>query len=80
MSNDAIKMKMAGTLSVINPSYRFVNFYGDRKLESFSSPNSTLSEEENILAYQDEVLEDKSLDANGMPNNKYLIYDVERDS
>ena len=82
LTNLAVKMKFAGTLSVICPTGSVEKRYGDRCLSSFaevvdkSGSTRTSMTEDNLKAYQKSVIEGKEIDSDG---NNMLVYDLTRD-
>ena len=82
LTNIAVKMKFSGTLSVICPTERVEKIYGDYMLSSFtkvfdeSGSTRTTTTEDNLKAYQREVMEGTRVDDNG---NNMLVFDISRD-
>lgn len=83
LTNLAVKMKFAGTLSVICPTDRIEKIYGDRLLNSFTqifdeTTGSTRTKltDDSIREYQQSVREGKEVDSDG---RNMLVYDIKRD-
>ena len=82
LTNLAVKMKFAGTLSVICPTERVEKIYGDNMLSSFtkvfdeSGSTRTATTEDNLKAYQESVRAGEATDAEG---NNLLVFDIARD-
>ena len=82
LTNIAVKMKFAGTLSVICPTERVEKMYGDYMLSSFTKvygdngSTRTAPTESVLEAYQNSVIEGNETDSSG---NNLLIYDNLRD-
>ena len=83
LTNLAVKMKFAGTLSVICPTDRVEKIYGDRLLDSFTKvfdeneSTRTKLTTTNMLEYQNSVREGNEVDADG---RNMLIFDLTRDA
>lgn len=82
LTNTAVKMKFAGSLSVICPTDPIEKIYGDRLLSSFtkvydnSGNTRTSLEETNMETYQQSVRDGKETDSD---NVNMLIFDLFRD-
>ena len=82
LTNLAVKMKFAGTLSVICPTDGVEKIYGDRMLNSFTKifdeNGSTRTElsEDSLRAYQESVAAGNEVDADG---HNMLVLDLARD-
>ena len=83
LTNLAVKMKFAGTLSVICPTDRIEKIYGDRLLNSFTQifdektgSTRTKLTKNNIIEYQQSVRDGKEIDSDG---RNMLVYDTTRD-
>ena len=82
LTNLAVKMKFAGTLSVICPTDGVEKIYGDRMLNSFTKifdeNGSTRTElsEDSLRAYQESVAAGNEVDSDG---HNMLILDLARD-
>lgn len=83
LTNLAVKMKFAGTLSVICPTDGVEKIYGDRMLNSFTKifdeNGSTRTElsEDSLRAYQESVAAGNEVDSDG---HNMLVYDSIRDT
>ncbi|MBO5130849.1 MAG: hypothetical protein J6B61_01175 [Romboutsia sp.] len=83
LTNLAVKMKFAGTLSVICPTDGVEKIYGDRMLNSFTKifdeNGSTRTElsEDSLRAYQESVAAGNEVDSDG---HNMLVLDLSRDS
>ena len=83
LTNLAVKMKFAGTLSVICPTDRIEKIHGDRLLNSFTqifdeNTGSTRTKltEDSMREYQQSVRNGNEVDSNG---RNMLVYDTKRD-
>ena len=82
LTNIAVKMKFAGTLSVICPTDPVERIYGDRMLNSFTQiatedgSTRTALGADNLAAYQTSVREGNEVDSDG---RNMLIFDSVRD-
>jgi hypothetical protein len=82
LTNLAVKMKFAGTLSVICPTDRVEKIHGDRLLNSFTEvfdktgSTRTNAERVNMTAYQKSVRDGNEVDSDG---RNMLIFDISRD-
>lgn len=82
LTNLAVKMKFAGTLSVICPTDGVEKIYGDRMLNSFTKifdeNGSTRTElsEDSLRAYQESVAAGNEVDSDG---HNMLVLDLARD-
>lgn len=82
LTNLAVKMKFAGTLSVICPTERVEKIYGEHLLTSFTKvfdengSTRTVSTEEALNTYQDSVRAGNEVDSSG---DNLLVFDLERD-
>ena len=81
LTNMAVKMKFAGTLSVICPTDGVEKIYGDRLLNSFTqiydsegSTRTALSEDA-LINYQNSVKDGNEVDSDG---RNMLVYDISR--
>ena len=84
LTNLAVKMKFAGTLSVICPTDRIEKIHGDRLLNSFTQifdektgSTRTKLTEDSIREYQQSVRDGKEVDSDG---RNMLVYDTKRDT
>ena len=82
LTNIAVKMKFAGSLSVICPTERVEKIYGEHLLTSFTKvfdengSTRTASTDEALNTYQDSVRTGNEVDSSG---NNLLVFDLERD-
>ena len=82
LTNLAVKMKFAGTLSVICPTDRVEKIHGDRMLNSFTEvfdengSTRTNAENVNMTSYQKSVRDGNEVDSDG---RNMLIFDISRD-
>lgn len=82
LTNIAVKMKFAGSLSVICPTEKIEARYGDRSLDSFSGlynedgSTRTSNTKEALKAYQQSVINGSETDSEG---RNLLVYDSSRD-
>lgn len=82
LTNLAVKMKFAGSLSVICPTDPIEQLYGDFMLSSFAKvvnedgSTRTISEQEQLDIYQNEVIKGTAVDSEG---RNLKIYDADRD-
>lgn len=83
LTNIAVKMKFAGTLSVICPTERVEKLYGDKLLSSFtpavdgSGSTRTPITTNSLSQYQQSVIAGNETDSDG---DNMLIFDSSRDS
>lgn len=83
LTNSGIKLKLPGSLAVINPSDPVIHLYGDRLLGSLTQPTNesnstrTLNEQAALAKFQESVKQGKETDSYG---DNMLIFDLQRDN